>query len=94
MSTFTLDGAMQISSRTHTVEYDLSSMVGGSTLYLRVSGGNKNVPIFYTEIDEVIEMLEKVKLVIFALERDKSTTQEMGTQGYDKKGELKKHDTN
>jgi len=68
MSNFEIDGDIQINGRKHTVQYEPSAMVGGATLFLKVKNGNKNVPIFYNEIDEVVQMLRKGKLMISALE--------------------------
>ena len=66
-----LEGAIQINSDRHTVEYEPGAMVGLSTLFLRVSGGKHNVPIHFKSIDDVIEMLQRGKKVIEALESKK-----------------------
>jgi len=69
MSTLNIEGAIQIESDTHTVEYEPGAMTGAQTLYLRIKGGNKNVPIFVAQVDEVIEMLQRGKRAIEALEK-------------------------
>ena len=61
MSKFDIDGAVQILSDKHTVEYEPGAMTGAGTLYLRTRNGNKNVPIFINQIDDVIEMLKMGK---------------------------------
>ena len=68
MSAINLDGAIRLETDTHTVEYEPGQQTGGQTLFLRVKGGNKNVPIFIAHIDEVIEMLQRGKKAIEALE--------------------------
>ena len=69
MSFFDIDGSLRIETDTHTVEYEPGQQTGGQTLFLRVKGGNKNVPIFVAHIDEVIEMLQRGKKAIEALEQ-------------------------
>ena len=69
MSIFDLDGSLRIETDTHTVEYEPGQQTGGRTLFLRMKGGNKNVSIFIDHIDEVIEMLQRGKRAIEALER-------------------------
>lgn len=69
MSAIEINGSITIDSDTHTVEYELGQMTGSQTLYLRVKGGDKNVPIFVAHIDEVVEMLQRGKHAIQALEQ-------------------------
>ena len=68
MNAINITGAIQIESDTHTVEYEPGVITGARTLYLRIKNGNKNVPIFVAHIDEVIEMLQRGKRAIEALE--------------------------
>jgi hypothetical protein len=69
MSSFDFDGALRIETDTHTVEYEPGQMTGSKTLFLRIKGGDKNVPIFVSKVDDVIEMLRRGKLIIDALEQ-------------------------
>jgi len=52
----------------HSVEYEPGGMTGLSTLYLRVKGVDHCTPIHINAIDDVIEMLQRGKAVIEALE--------------------------
>jgi hypothetical protein len=71
MSKINCEGGVTISGRDHAIEYELDSMTGGATLFLRVKGINHNyIPIHYNRIDEVIEMLKKGKGLISILEKD------------------------
>jgi len=69
MSEQNIEGQIVIEGERHEVEYEPSGQTGLSTLYLRVKGGDKNVPIFIKQVDEVIEMLERGKRTIKALEQ-------------------------
>ena len=69
MNAINIEGAIQIESDTHTVEYKPGAMTGAQTLHLRIRDGKKNVPIFVAHIDEVIEMLQRGKRAIEALEK-------------------------
>ncbi|MCP4304699.1 MAG: hypothetical protein GY788_07450 [bacterium] len=71
MQNIELEGKIQLHSNKHTVEYELDTMTGGKTLFLRLRGeGKHNVPIYHREIDGVIQMLEKGKKAIMALDGD------------------------
>lgn len=63
-----IEGAIQIESDRHTIEYEPGAMTGASTLYLRINGGNTNVPIFVSQVDDVIDALQRGKRAIDALE--------------------------
>lgn len=69
MSEQNIEGRIVIEGECHEVEYEPSGQTGLSTLYLRVKEGDKNVPIFIDQIDDVIEMLERGKRAIKALEQ-------------------------
>jgi len=68
MSGINLEGGIIIEGKVHAVEYEPGVVTGLSTLHLRIKGIDKNVPIYFSQIDEVIEMLQRGKKAIQALE--------------------------
>lgn len=65
---FDLEGKVVIESRDHAMEYDPSAMVGLGTVFLRVKNAKHVVPVHVSQIDDVIEMLQRGKQTICAFE--------------------------
>lgn len=65
---FYLDGKIIIESRDHALEYEPASTVGLSTVFLRVKTVKHVTPIHISQIDDVIEMLNRCKEAIMAFE--------------------------
>ena len=65
-----IEGKIVIEGDKHEVEYEPSGMTGLSTLYLRVKGVPHNTPIYIDQIGDVIEMLERGRRAIQALEEE------------------------
>jgi len=65
---FDLEGKIVIESRDHALEYEPSSMVGLGTVFLRVKSVKHVVPVHISQIDDVVEMLNRGKRVIAAFE--------------------------
>ena len=65
---FDLEGKIVIESRDHALEYEPSSMVGLGTVFLRVKAVKHVCPIHISQIDDVIEMLQRGKKTIMAFE--------------------------
>ena len=63
-----LTGCITMIGNSHSVEYEPGGMTGLSTLYLRVNEVKHCVPIHINSIDEVVEMLQRGKAAIDALE--------------------------
>ena len=63
-----IEGKIVIEGDKHEVEYEPSGTTGLSTLYLRVKGVPHNTPIYIDQIGDVIEMLERGRRAIQALE--------------------------
>lgn len=63
------DGILLLKGKKHNIEYEPGAQEGAKTLFLCLSGGY-NIPIFYTQIDEVIEMLRRGKELIKTIEID------------------------
>lgn len=66
-----IEGKIVIEGDKHEVEYEPSGMTGLSTLYLRVKGVPHNTPIYIDQIGDVIEMLERGRRAIQALEAER-----------------------
>jgi hypothetical protein len=66
MDNLDLNGKIVIEGERHDLEYEPEMHLG--TVFLRVKDGNKNVPIYFNQIDSVIEMLSRAKKAIEALE--------------------------
>lgn len=69
MSKFDLNGKLTIENGHHVLEYEPGAMVGLGTLFLRVDGGQRNVPIHRDRLDDVISMLERGRDLLDALEK-------------------------
>ena len=66
---FHILGGIQIQSRNHIVEYEPGQMVGSNTLYVRLNKENApNVPVYYSQIGALIELLQRGKRAIEAVE--------------------------
>lgn len=65
---FYLEGKILIESRDHAMEYEPSAMVGLGTVFLRIKTKTHVVPIHLSQIDDVIEMLQRGKQTIIAFE--------------------------
>lgn len=68
MSEIHATGKVVIQSDHHAVEYDLDDQLGGCTLYFKVKGKDRVVPVFIREIDDAIALLQRGKAAIEALE--------------------------
>jgi hypothetical protein len=69
MTELNLYGSIRMEIGKHTVEYEPGAMVGLSTLFLRLRDGGANVPIHYSDIDDVILMLQRGKNAIESFEQ-------------------------
>ena len=70
MAKLSIEGQIIIEGAGYEVEYEPSAMAGASTLFLRVAGNNHNVPIFIGKLDTIIDMLERGRAAINALENN------------------------
>lgn len=65
---FNIEGKLIIESRDHAVEYEPSSMVGLGTVFLRVKTSEHVVPIHISQIDDVVEVLHRLKDAMSTIE--------------------------
>ena len=65
---FNFEGKILIENNLYELEYEPSCMVGLGTVFLRIKNAKRVIPIHISDIDDVIEMLQRGKKVIIAFE--------------------------
>jgi|14BtaG_2_1085337.scaffolds.fasta_scaffold226386_1 hypothetical protein len=63
-----VEGKVLLEGEHHTVEYEPSGQTGLGTIYLRCSGAKHNVPIYYKHLDEAIDMMNRMRSAVEAIE--------------------------
>ena len=65
-----IEGAITISNGMYEVEYEPSQLAGSGTMFLRIINSKYNLPIYKTNLDDVVDLLTRMKAAIEALEEE------------------------